>query len=145
MILCWIMNHKVFIGARSYLVLIQLFVFLFFCVIFDMFGNLLCLITFLLKTCISKTTSLRHVFDKVPSAKWPHKPGVHVRYLSKPAMYIFYHQNFDFKAPTTFSSSLSNAFIHLTEGACFLHVQCVPNMSNTSNISDPFNSKDWVT
>ena len=29
----------------------------------------------LIKTFISKTTSLRHVFEKVLSAKWPHKLG----------------------------------------------------------------------
>ena len=37
------------------------------------------------KTFISKTASLRYVSDKVPSAKWPHKPGENIMFLSKSA------------------------------------------------------------
>ena len=40
---------------------------------------------FLLKTLISKTASLRYVFDKVPSAKWPHKPVQNIIFLLKSA------------------------------------------------------------
>ena len=47
---------------------------------FAMFGILL------LNTFISKTTSLRYVSDKVPSAKWPHKPGENIMFLSKSAL-----------------------------------------------------------
>ena len=45
-------------------------------------GMLSLLAIFLLKTLISKTVSLRYVFDKVPSAKWPHKPGENIVFLS---------------------------------------------------------------
>ena len=47
---------------------------------------LLFLVFFLLKTFISKTASLRYVYDKVPSAKWPHKPGENNMLLSNSAI-----------------------------------------------------------
>ena len=53
---------------------------------FDIFGFCHFFRDFFLKTFISKTTSLRYVFDKVPSAKWPHKPKENSMFLSKSAM-----------------------------------------------------------
>ena len=50
-------------------------------VTFDVFEC--CDFYFFLNTCISKTASLRCVSDKVPSAKWPHKPGEHIMRLTK--------------------------------------------------------------
>ena len=38
------------------------------------------------QTCMSKTASLKHAADKVPSAKWPHKPRE----------ILCAHQNLDF-------------------------------------------------
>jgi len=60
--------------------------------------DLCCFWYFLLKKFISKTASVRYVYDKVPSAKWPHKPGEDIMCLSTSGLYIvFYHQNLDFK------------------------------------------------
>ena len=53
---------------------------------FDILGFSCSSYFFLLKTFISKTASLRYVFDKVPSAKWPHKPGENIMFLSKSAL-----------------------------------------------------------
>ena len=53
--------------------------------------------TIVCQTFTSKTTSLKHVFDKVSSAKWPHKLGENIMFLSKSGLYIvFYNQNLDF-------------------------------------------------
>jgi len=48
---------------------------------FDIFGLCYFCRFFLLKPVISKTTSLRYVSDKVPSAKLPHKPGENIDVL----------------------------------------------------------------
>ena len=76
---------------------------------FEIWGFCHVLLFCFAKTFISKTTSLKYVFDKVTSAKWPHTPGENLICLSTSAIYIvFYNQNFDFQAPTTFSFSLAN-------------------------------------
>ena len=53
--------------------------------------------TFFYQTFTSKTTSFKHVLEKVPSAKWPHELGENIMFSSKSGLYIvFYHQNLDF-------------------------------------------------
>ena len=116
----------------------------------DFVWFLLFWVFFLLQTFSSKTTSLRYVFDEVPSAKWPHKPCENFKGLSKSAIYIvFYNQNLDFQAPTTFCI-FSVQLIHFT-GGMFPIIQYISNICNISCTIDPIypidplNSKNYVT
>ena len=49
---------------------------------FGVFGEFFFFVTF-----VSKTISLRHVSNKVPSAKWPHKPWESFMFLVKDRIY----------------------------------------------------------
>ena len=53
---------------------------------FDILG-FLNLSTFFDQTFTSKTASLKHVSDKVPSAKWPHKPVENIMFSSTSGLF----------------------------------------------------------
>ena len=96
---------------------------------------------FFLKTFISKTASLRYVFDKVPSAKWLHKPGEKIMFFVN-----ICHLHCILPSKLRFSSSdhffvFSVQLIHFTGGmfpVYTVYIQYI--LYNRSNIS---NRSNW--
>ena len=63
------------------------------------------------KTCISKTTYLKYVFEKMRIAKCPYAPGENIMCVCRKldfTLIVFHNHDLDCQAPTTFLFSLSN-------------------------------------
>ena len=89
---------------------------------------------FSLTTFISETASLRYVSDKVPSAKWPHKPQDNIMFLSKSGLdHWIRYWNLDFHPPPLL------CFLCLINSFYRRYISSMYNRSNRSNRSDSFN------